>query len=173
MIYLLLGPSGSGKSTLGSCLRDMGMPELISHSTRLMREGESECNPYHFVTREQFEQIPMIEYTEYAGNLYGTSKAEVERVLSRGSSAFVIVDRHGVEAFKEIYGDLVKVIYVYIEPMSLWERMKTRGDDDKLIRSRILHAIATGELNNLNIADYCILNKDLDASIRQLKAIID
>lgn len=173
MIYLLLGPSGSGKSTLGSCLRDMGIPELISHSTRPMREGESEGNPYHFVTREQFEQIPMVEYTKYAGNLYGTSKAEVERVLSRGSSAFVIVDRHGVEAFKELYGYLVRVIYVYAPTSVLWQRMEDRGDSIQSIRERLKHAVMTGETNNFNIADYCILNKDLDASIRQLKAIID
>lgn len=173
MIYLLLGPSGSGKSTLGSCLRDMGMPELISHSTRPMREGESEGNPYHFVTREQFEQIPMIEFTEYAGNLYGTSKAEVERVIARGSSAFVIVDRHGVDAFSDLYRELVRVIYVYVPVSVLWQRMADRGDSLELINERIKHAVVTGETNNFDIADFCIINRDLDASIRQLKAIIE
>lgn len=173
MIYLLLGPSGSGKTTLSSCLRDFDIPELISHSTRPMRKGESEANPYYFVTREQFEQIPMIESTEYNGQLYGTSKQEVERVLSSNSSAFAVVDRHGVEQFKHIYGELVKVIYIYIPPKLAAERMKSRGDSEDDIADRIRHAFHSGEFDNLEIADCCIVNKELDASLRQLKAIVE
>lgn len=172
MMYLLLGPSGSGKSTLGSSLRDMNVPELISHSTRQPRKGESEMNPYYFVTREQFEQIPMIESTEYNFNLYGTSIAEVERVLSFNGSAFAIMDKHGIEQMRALYGKQVKVIYVYVPVKLAVERMRARGDSEDDIADRIRHAFRSGEFDNLDIADYCIVNKELDESLRQLKAIV-
>lgn len=172
MIYLLLGASGSGKTTLASCLRDLGIPELISTTTRPPRKGESEANPYYFVTKEQFEQIPMVEHTEYASNLYGTSQSEVSRVLSSGGSAFVIVDKNGVEAFKEIYGELCKVIYVYASPETVLDRMIERGDKLKDACDRVDHAERTGEFNNIDLADYCIINKDLDVAVRQLSAIV-
>lgn len=172
MIYLLLGPSGSGKSTLAQQLKGIGMPELISHSTRPMRDGESQCNPYYFVTKEEFDSIDFIETTQYANNWYGTSKLEVERVLSSSGSAFAIVDSHGVQAFKEIYGEAVKVIYVWLPVKLAVERMRLRGDKEDDITDRVRNAFRTGEFDNFHKADYVIVNKDLDASLRQLSAIV-
>lgn len=172
VIFLLLGASGSGKTTLASCLRDLDIPELISHTTRQPRKGEVEGQTYYFVSRMQFEHTHMVESTEYAGNLYGTSEWEVDRVLSSGGSAFAIVDKHGAQAFKEIYGELCKVIYIWVSPLEAAGRMSVRGDSTEEVAKRVQHAIATGEFNNMDIADYCIINKDLDASLRQLSAII-
>jgi len=145
MIYLLIGPSGSGKTTLAQCLKELGIPEL---------------------------QIEMIEQMTYNLNLYGTSKQEVERVLSSSGSAFAIVDKHGVEQYKAIYGDLVKAIYVWVPVELAAERMRQRGDDDDSIADRIRHAFRSGEFDNLDLADFVIVNKDLDASVRQLEAIV-
>ncbi len=172
-LYLLLGPSGAGKSTLGCYLKELGIPELISTTTRPMRKGEVEGLTYYFVTKEQFGSIPMIESTVYNDNSYGTSKAEVERVLSSNGSAYAIVDRHGVEQFKALYGsEQVKVIYVYVPVKLAVERMRARGDSEDNIADRVRHAFRSGEFDNLGIADYCIVNKELDESLRQLKAIV-
>ena len=172
MIYLLLGPSGTGKTTLAQYLKELGIPELVSHTTRLMRPGEVQGKTYYFVKFEDFEQIEMIEQTKYNHHLYGTSKQEVERVLSSSGSAFAIVDRHGIEQYKAIYGDLVKTIYVWVPAELAIERMIRRGDDEDSIVGRIRHAFRSGEFDNLDIADYCIVNKDLEASVRQLEAIM-
>ncbi len=171
-IYLLIGPSGSGKTTLAQHLKELGIPELVSHTTRLMRPGEVQGKTYYFVKFEDFEQIEMIEQTKYNHHLYGTSKQEVERVLSSSGSAFAIVDRHGIEQYKAIYGDLVKAIYVWVPAELAIERMIQRGDDEDSIADRIKHAFRSGEFDNLDIADYCIVNKDLEASGRQLEAIV-
>ena len=69
-IYVLMGPSGSGKTTLGMKLREIGIPELISHSTRPMRKGEKHGNPYYFVTKSEFYLLEKIEQTCYAVNFY-------------------------------------------------------------------------------------------------------
>lgn len=172
MIYLLLGPSGSGKTTLASCLRDLNVPELISHTTREPRKGEVEGITYYYVSRLQFEAIPMIETTEYNGQLYGTSLAEINRVMKSNKDSFAIVDSVGVKQYRQAYGEQVKVIYVYAPASELIKRMEARGDNAEVIAQRIQHALATGEMDNLGIADYCIVNKDLRESIRQLIAIV-
>lgn len=173
MIYLFLGPSGAGKTTLAQYLKDQGIPELISHTTRLMRPGEVQGETYYFVKHEDFEQIEMVEQTTYNFHSYGTSLGEVERVLSSGGSAFAIVDKAGVEQYKALYGKQVKVIYVYVPVKLAVERMRARGDSEDDIADRIRHAFRSGEFDNLEIADCCIVNKDLDASLRQLKAIVE
>ena len=171
-IYLLVGPSGSGKTTLAQYLKELGIPELISHTTRLMRPGEVQGETYYFVKHEDFAQIEMVEQTEYNFNLYGTSRREVERVLASNGCAFAIVDKAGVEQFKALYGERVKVIYIYVPVKLAVERMRARGDSEDDIADRIRHAFRSGEFDNLEIADYCIINKDLGASLRQLIAIV-
>jgi guanylate kinase len=139
-----------------------------------MRKGESYSSPYYFVDIDTFYATEMVEYTEYNGFLYGTSKDEVDRVLGGSNSrAFVIVDRVGVEAFKALYPDMAKVIYIYASGKDLIERMTARGDDSDIVAERIAHAYTTGEFNNIDVADYCIVNKEFDKAIAQLRMIVE
>lgn len=174
MIYLLLGASGTGKTTLGQYLKEWGIPELISHTTRPMRQGESEGNPYYFVSEEEFRTMTMVETTYYNQHWYGTSTVEVHRVLcgNDNKSAYSIVDAHGVEQFIRVFGDAVKVIYIWVEPAEAMKRMGNRGDKEDDIIRRIKQAKDQNEFENLVYADYCIVNRNLKDSLRQLKAIV-
>lgn len=172
MIYLLLGASGTGKTSLGQYLKEWGIPELISTTTRQPRHGESEGEPYYFVTEEEFRDTPMIEVTYYNQNWYGTSRAEVERVLGESNTAFSIVDSHGVDQFIKAFGDKVKVIYVWVEPAEAMKRMGDRGDNEDDIIRRIKQARNDNEFENHCFADYCIVNRNLDDSLKQLRAIV-
>jgi guanylate kinase len=172
MIYLLLGASGTGKTTLGNYLKQWGIPELISTTTRQPRQGESEGEPYYFVTEEEFRDTPMIEVTYYNHNWYGTSKAEVERVLSESNTAFSIVDAKGVDQFIKAFGDAVKVIYIWVEPAEAMRRMGNRGDKEDDIIRRIKQARDDNEFENFAFADYCIVNRNLEESLKQLRAIV-
>ena len=80
-VIALIGEAGAGKDYLYRILVD-SYPEvngLVSYTTRPPREGEVNGVNYHFVSREEFEkQIDegkMLEYTEFRGWYYGTSKA--------------------------------------------------------------------------------------------------
>lgn len=172
-IYLLIGPSGSGKTTLGNYLKRWGIPEIVSHTTRPRREGESLGDPYYFVVLSDFLEIPMVEQTEYNGYLYGASITEVERKLNENSKVYVIADLYGCRQFKHQYGETVKVIYIYAPEKQLIENMRKRGDNEDYIVERIIHAYKTGEFDNIEIADYCIVNKDFDKAVAQLKAIVE
>jgi len=100
MIYVIIGPSGSGKTTLGDYFRSLGLKELVSHTTRGMRPGESDGISYHFVTDEEFDLTDKIEESVYSGNRYGVSKREVEEKLECGD-IFAVTDINGARAFRK------------------------------------------------------------------------
>lgn len=162
MIYVIIGPSGSGKTTLGDYFRSRGLKELVSHTTRKMRQGEQDGISYHFVTEEEFELIDKIEESIYSGNRYGVSRAEVLEKLSTGD-VFAVTDINGARAFKKIFGKLVSVIYIFSSARRLRERMRARGDSNASIRARIRILKDQHEYRNMYFADYVIEN---NASVR-------
>lgn len=174
-IYILMGGSGTGKTTLGNYLKEIGLPEMVSHATRPMRKGEENGVTYYFISREEFDSIDKIEWTEYpkdSGKLYCLSRQEVETKLSEFGKVFAITDRNGMEQVKEKYPNEVEVIYVYISLEEMEKRMRARGDSEEAIQDRLQQALETGELNNHDFADHIIENIDLEESKRKIREIV-
>lgn len=172
-IFILTGPSGAGKTTLGYFLKDeLGIPELVSHTTRSMRSGEVEGISYYFVGKETFDKLEKIEYSNYAGNHYCVSKEEVERKLATHDSVFVITDMAGSNAIKRQYPDNVIQIFITADFLDLIARMDRRGDSADDILSRVKHLISNKELNNGTYTDYTIINRSLDTAKEQLLNIV-
>src|SRR3989338_4704300 len=91
---IVIGPSGVGKSTIVEKLleRFPSSVRLVKTTTRAKRQKadgqwEQDGVDYHFLTREAFlEQVRQggfLEYAEYSGNLYGSSREEVEKLAAR------------------------------------------------------------------------------------------
>jgi guanylate kinase len=172
-ILLLLGASGSGKSTIGTFLQTLGIPELISHSTRKPRWDEIDGKSYYFVTKEKFDKIDKLEYSDYSNNYYCLSRAEVER--HKENLVYCVVDSHGAEQIIKNYGkENVVVIYVNASYQEMRERMGRRGDSPEKIEERIKYAIETDEkYNDCKIADYFVDNGDLDICKQEVFYIIN
>src|SRR5207302_581629 len=88
-------PSGGGKTTIARELRTRAPDSFgysVSATTRKARPGERDGEAYHFLTRDEFERRreagEFLESAEYAGELYGTLRSEVERVLRGRSSTW-------------------------------------------------------------------------------------
>lgn len=159
MIYILLGPSSSGKTTLAKYMKEeLNIPEVVSATTRSPRPGEVNGVNYHFVTKEEFEKLDILEKVEYAGNYYGTFKTAVNDTLAKNKDCLLIMDINGVNLIKSLYND-VKVIYCKCCVKSLIRRMLDRGDDQETISNRLLHLTKSKELNNDKYADL-ILHTD-------------
>lgn len=160
MINILLGPSGSGKTAIG---RGSGIPELISDTTRDMREGEIDGVTYYFLEKWQFKSrlsLGMyVEHTKYSQNYYGLSKKEIEDKLDKYSNVFVIMDREGIEQMKAQYGDLVRVFFVTAPFFQLCKRLIKRDGFSKALK-RVWNMIITREFKNKYIADYVLNNED-------------
>lgn len=171
-IFILMGASGVGKTTLGNFLKEQGIPELVSHTTREKRSGEIDGETYYFVSKEEFDQIEKIEFSNYNGNFYCLSKKEVEEKLQKHDKVFVIADINGVKQIKAHYPKQVTVIYISASLEEMKQRMKARGDSEEKIQSRIDYALKTKELENGKYADYIIENHDLNQAKKELLRIV-
>lgn len=164
MIYIVMGPSGSGKTLVGEYLKEKGMKELVSHTTRLPRPGEVQGVSYHFVDEVTFQQTKKVEASAYAGNWYGVSEKEVEDKTKLGD-VFAVIEIHGALAFKKMYGEKVKIFYIASGPRDLRRRMAHRGDTKESIRKRMVIYRKNGEACQDRHADAVLVNK---SSKRQL-----
>ena len=87
-LFIVAGPSGVGKGTVLKKFLEHNdnLIYSISTTTRKPREGEAEGVNYFYVSREKFEQMieedAFLEWAEYSGNLYGTSKNYVTKKLN-------------------------------------------------------------------------------------------
>ena len=103
---VISGFSGAGKGTLvKKLLSEYDNYTLsISMTTRQPREGEEDGREYFFRTREQFEENiaknGFIEYAQYCGNYYGTTKAYVEEQMQAGKDVILEIEIRGAMKIK-------------------------------------------------------------------------
>ena len=105
---VIAGASAVGKTTVGTLLVESGKFELVrSVTTREMR-GDAFGSEYIYLTRDEFLKLVsdggVLEYTEYAGNLYGTPRSEIERIVGEGKTPLLILDLNGVKSLSAAEG---------------------------------------------------------------------
>ena len=100
-LTVLSGPSGVGKGTVVSAVRRL-YPQVwvsVSVTTRKPRPGEIDGVHYRFVTRAQFDAMTatgeLLEYAEFAGNLYGTPRAPVQQRRGEGLPTLLEIELQG------------------------------------------------------------------------------
>lgn len=105
ILLTITGPSLTGKSTLESLLVKSGFKNLISTTTRAMREGEENGKHYYFVSQKEFDEIKnnngFVESISFDGNSYGMSKKEVENAFASGMPAIIVCEPSGAIQVKE------------------------------------------------------------------------
>lgn len=136
-VIVLCGAPGSGKTTVRSYLtEEFAAAPVLTHTTRQKRRGERDGVDYWFETRESFFANHFLEYVEYDGNLYGSSREALERVWKKEPVAVIVLDTKGAETYLRKLPEQTEVIYLRIADAKLQrERMERRGDDaDKISR---------------------------------------
>lgn len=171
-IILLVGASGSGKTTIGKELERYGVKQLVSFTTRPMRDGEMHGVDYHFTNKEDLVESELAEISYYNGNTYGLSKHEIESKLAKHNDVYFITDRNGAKQLVEMYPDKVKYFWINITIEEMVKRMRQRGDRDEQIIERVEHAIDTGELVYPEDVDCNIITLDANDSVKDLIWII-
>lgn len=178
LMLVLSSPSGAGKSTLSRMLLEVDpRVELsVSATTRPQRPGEVDGRHYHFVERARFDRMiekgEMLEWAEVFGNRYGTPRAPVEAALARGQDVLFDIDWQGTQQLRDTVGkDFVSIFILPPSVPELERRLTTRAQDSaEVIRGRM--AKASDELSHWAEYDYVLLNRDLDATFNELKAIL-
>lgn len=179
LLVVISGPSGAGKGTLRRPLL-AAVPELrfsVSATTRPPRPGEVDGVNYHFWSRERFQQEVdggrMLEWAEYLGNLYGTPREPVERLLAEGVDVLLEKEMQGAEQLKRRFPDGV---FVFILPPSVDElrrRIMQRATEDPAEQQARLEK-AIREIRSLPSYryDYALVNDRVEDAVERLRAII-
>lgn len=176
-LYIVSAPSGSGKTTLLHNLLKtfQDLKFSVSHTTRQPRAGERDGVDYFFTDRTKFlamvDRGEFLEWAEYYGQLYGTSRAFVEQQLTSGCDVILDID---VQGARQVKTRIEEAISVFILPPSFGElerRLRSRRlESDEAIHRRL--EIAKGEIPYYRDYDYIVVNDILDNSIKTLEAIV-
>jgi guanylate kinase len=175
---ILSAPSGAGKTTIAQRLlavrNDVGYS--VSCTTRAPRAGEVNGRDYNFRSDSEFEagreRGEFAESANVHGNLYGTLRSEVERVLASGKNVIMDIDVQGAKQFAAAFPQSVLIFIVPPSISSLVRRLEARATEDRRSLARRL-SDAQEELESLDFYQYVVVNDDLDAAVRAVSSIID
>jgi guanylate kinase len=176
LLLIVSSPSGAGKTTLTNALRERvsGVLFSVSHTTRKPRTGEVHGREYYFVDRPEFERLvkedTFLEWAEVHGNLYGTSRAEIQRAAEARGLIFD-VDHQGARQIKSTRADAVGVFILPPSVPALLQRLRGRGTDDEAAVQRRFMTGALQEILHYGLFDYVLVNDVLDDAIERLTSI--
>jgi guanylate kinase len=176
VMLVLSGPSGVGKSTLcRRLLRSVpGLVFSVSYTTRPPRAGEKEGREYHFVPTATFRRLlekgRLLEWARVDGELYGTSRQQVERSLRDGADVLLDVDSQGADQLRRASGQAVLIFLMPPGPAALRARHRRRGTEAAVRRRRL--ALARREVRSAGRYDYLVFNDRLDGALEELKGIV-
>jgi guanylate kinase len=175
---ILSSPSGGGKTTIAHQLlatrKDVGYS--VSATTRPARDGEIDGRDYHFRTPDAFRRGQaageFAESAEVHGHLYGTLRAEVERVLSEGRHVIMDIDVQGTKQFVAAFPESVLIFILPPSAEALVERLTARGTEDPKSLIRRLRS-AKDELKAVDLYPYVVVNDRIDSAVAAISSIID
>jgi guanylate kinase len=176
MVFVITGPSGCGKSTLIKRVRRSvrGLDFSVSHTTRPRRPSEKDGIDYHFVSGRVFERMvkarKFLEYARVHGNLYGTSRAEVE---TKGRCGDVILDID-VQGARQVRARVPGASLIFVMPpvaAELRRRLRSRREDGPAAVRRRQRDART-EVRAYAEFDYVVVNDELGRAVAELKTVI-
>jgi len=177
-IVLFGSPSGGGKNAIIAELIKK-YPDIYtqfpSMASRPMREGESQGNPYFFVTNEEFEkQIKsgeVFEYTTLHKDYRGMSSAIIDKYLESGKILLNDTDYIGVLAIRKKYPKISKSFFLTVPKQELERRIRNRGSmPEELIQHRL--ANFDKEMKTAKHFDHKVENCVLDECVQEIHQLI-
>jgi len=180
VVVVLAAPSGGGKTTIARALVTR-WPERygfsVSATTRAPRPGERDGEAYFFLSREEFlrrrDAGDFLEWAEYAGELYGTLKREVDRVLQAGRHVLLDIEVQGARQVRQRYPPPASVAVLILPPSAaeLVRRLRERRTESAAEMAKRLET-AIWELRQAEAFDHVVVNEDLDATVAAVDRIV-
>lgn len=177
LLLVLAGPSGVGKGAVHTELRRRHDDAVLSVSatTRAPRPGEVDGVHYRFVDRRRFEAMiaagDLLEWAEYAGNLYGTPRLPADEAIAAGQVLVLDIEVQGALQVREVRDDALLVFLLPPDRAELERRLRARGTEDEAAIARRLE-VADRELAVADRFDVTIVNDRLSTAVDELAAAI-
>ena len=175
---ILSAPSGGGKTTIARALlaRRPDLGYSVSCTTRCPRPNERPGRDYYFMTRSEFlaerERGAFAESAEVHGNLYGTLRSEVERVLASGRHVVMDIDPQGARQFMRAFPQTVTIFILPPSAEVLLDRLRARKTENPVeLAARLTSALQ--ELQAVDEYQYVVVNDDLERAVAGVSSIVD
>jgi guanylate kinase len=175
---ILSAPSGGGKTTIAKALlaRRPDLGYSVSCTTRTPRPGEIPGRDYYFMTRAEFiaerERGSFAESAEVHGNLYGTLRREVERVIGEDRHVVMDIDVQGAAQFVRAFPQSVTIFILPPSAEVLLERLRARKTESaSQLAARLQSALQ--ELQQVDGYEYIVVNDDLERAVASVGSIVD
>jgi guanylate kinase len=175
---ILSAPSGGGKTTIAKELlrRRTDLGYSVSCTTRSPRVGEVDGRDYYFLSLVEFERRrdagEFAESAEVHGNMYGTLRSEIERVLSSGRHVVMDIDVQGAQQFTRVFPESVTIFVLPPSAEVLLERLRRRRTESKEQLAKRLQS-ALQELQAVELYQYVVTNDDLAKAVHRVSSIVD
>ncbi|MES2179631.1 MAG: guanylate kinase [Gemmatimonadota bacterium] len=175
---ILSAPSGGGKTTIAKALlaRRADLGYSVSCTTRTPRPGEIDGRDYYFMTRAEFiaerERGAFAESAVVHGNLYGTLRSEVERVMADGKQVVMDIDVQGAAQFVRAFPQSVTIFILPPSAEVLLDRLRARKTESTAqLAARLQSALQ--ELQQVDEYEYVVVNDDLEQAVARVGSIVD
>ncbi|MBU4257146.1 guanylate kinase [Patescibacteria group bacterium] len=178
-IFIISGPSGSGQDSVIEGLRKiLPIERVITTTTRPMRPGESQKNPYYFIGKTEFKKAikenKFFEHAEeYNGHYYGVARREINRAKRSKKINIWKMEYKGVITAKKLIPGITAIL-IYAPLKNLEKRIRQRGKNvsEKFIKERMDYTKQF--LKHKNIYDYKVINKEgeLNKAVNDVAKII-
>jgi guanylate kinase len=176
ILFVVSAPSGAGKTTLvNKVIAQLpGVNLSVSCTTRAPRPGEQKGVDYSFISRAEFQAMEQagkfIEWARVHGDLYGTPRANVDR-LGHGEDVILEIDTQGARKIREAFPESVLIFILPPSLEVLRERLQGRGgDSEEAIAARLDNA--RRELDQKAGYDYIVVNDKIEEATQALASII-
>ncbi|HVT00775.1 MAG TPA: hypothetical protein VHE53_00905 [Patescibacteria group bacterium] len=183
-LLVLTGPTAAGKDALFAKLQvdDPNLVRIITTTSRIPREGESEGNPYYFIERGAFEDKiashDFFEWVEFREHLYGTEKRTLEEALKTGKDIIWHIDAKGVKNIKQKVKSMTdRSVFVFLTApdIEVLETRVKRDEGEGKHKHRWNPSLVKWEMEQYDDCDYLVINEegDLEGTLSKIKGIME
>jgi guanylate kinase len=176
-LYVIAAPSGAGKTSLVHALmrQEPSLRFSISYTTRAQRPTERAGHDYFFVKTEEFERMieagEFLEHARVYDNRYGTSRAQVERLLGQGANVLLEIDWQGAQQIRAAMPECESIFILPPSRSALEARLRGRAtDSDEVIARRLRDSIA--DMSHWNEFKYVVVNDEFERALNDLQLIV-
>ncbi|MGZ3724230.1 MAG: guanylate kinase [Pseudobdellovibrio sp.] len=177
-MIIVAAPSGAGKSSFVEKLaaEDSRLHDIITYTTRTMRNHESQGKPYFFISKDEFEKKIkedfFIEYALVHTNMYGTSYEQVNLAWAKNKVVIMDIDIQGVMTFKSKFPD-AKTVFILPPSIEELRRRVIKRDGAPPPDLEVRMTNAEKEMKKASEFDVQIVNDDFERSFAEFKKIVE